>query len=118
MGVIPTIRTSRGREFYLAYLNSPAWRTRRNKALKDAGYQCQKCAARRNLQVNHLTYERLGAEWDQDLEVLCQDCHGAHHLNEMAESESHRLFLKLASDALRKEPLATLGELAESVKLA
>jgi len=33
----------------------------------------------RNLEVHHLTYDRLGDERMDDLEVLCPDCHRKAH---------------------------------------
>ena len=29
--------------------------------------------------VHHLTYERLGEEWDEDLQLLCAPCHNLEH---------------------------------------
>lgn len=118
MDVIPTIRTAANNtppDFYQAYLNTPDWRTRRNRALKLANWQCGRCASKRELNVHHKTYERLGAEWDQDLEVVCRDCHEGHHLDEMSESE-HRLFLKLAASALRGHELDPIAELSDRIK--
>lgn len=100
---------------YEKYLESPWWKVRRNRALSAANWKCSRCPARRNLEVHHLTYERLGSELDSDLEVLCQDCHTGHHLSDMADS-SFRVYLKLASSALRDQPFADLGDLAETVK--
>lgn len=31
------------------------------------------------LEVHHLNYERLGAELDEDLELLCKRCHTIEH---------------------------------------
>jgi hypothetical protein len=66
---------------YVAYLRSQEWRVRRARALYLAGYKCERCGMQRGrggwLEVHHLTYERLGHERDEDLEVLCQPCHRA-----------------------------------------
>src|ERR1051325_9849771 len=120
MEVIPRISTpakSTPPEFYRAYLNTSDWCRRRNRALKAAFYRCQQCNSKRDLQVHHKTYERLGAEWDQDLEVLCRDCHEGHHVEEMAASE-HRMFLKLASEVIRGHELDPIADLADAVKAA
>ena len=58
---------------YLEYLDSPEWWRLRKLALQRAGYQCERCAARTMLNVHHRTYQRLGAEYLNDLEVLCED---------------------------------------------
>ena len=60
---------------YLSYLRSPAWASRRRRALTRAGNRCQVCGRTRRLQVHHNTYERLGHEADHDLTVLCFECH-------------------------------------------
>ena len=114
MDVIPRIRAAPTRDFYLAYLNSPAWRTVRTRALERADYRCYHCGAKRDLQVHHLSYDRLGAERDDDLQVVCADCHEAVHLEAFAQSDG--LYLKLAREALRADPLASLSDLAEDVK--
>lgn len=61
------------------YLRSPHWRLTRKAALGRARYQCSSCGATRRLQVHHLTYQRLGRERDEDLRVLCEDCHHQEH---------------------------------------
>lgn len=116
MDVQPTIRAVPP-SHYLAYLNSPTWRTRRNRSLKLAGYQCAKCPARRDLEVHHLTYERLGLERDADLEVLCVTCHRGDHLAN-PEQTSLGIYLRLASASLKIEPFASIADLAEAMRLA
>jgi 5-methylcytosine-specific restriction endonuclease McrA len=64
---------------YQQVMHSEGWRKRRQRALKRAGYRCQKCGSRRQLQVHHLTYARLGRERAADLMVLCRTCHAAEH---------------------------------------
>lgn len=70
---------------YEKYLQTPEWRIRRNRTLSDAGYTCQRCGVQRQLQVHHKTYDRLGAELPEDLEVLCRGCHEGHHYEETQE---------------------------------
>jgi 5-methylcytosine-specific restriction endonuclease McrA len=40
---------------------------------------CERCGGQDALQVHHRTYERLGAELDEDFEVLCRRCHATEH---------------------------------------
>ena len=64
---------------YREYLGSWDWLWTRKRALHRAGYRCERCRSAEHLEVHHLTYERLGHERDEDLEVLCRDCHAVHH---------------------------------------
>lgn len=88
---------------------------RRQRALKLARYCCHRCGSRRPLQVHHKTYDRLGAEWDQDLEVLCVTCHEAATEPDSPDQESK--YFVFARMALRAAPFAGLGQLFEAVKL-
>lgn len=118
MDVIPTDRTPRqsaARDFYLAYLNSSSWRARRNRALQEAKFRCQRCDAKRDLEVHHLTYERLGAELDSDLEVVCFTCHKGEH-RAAAEGMPLGVYLKLVSETLRHDPWRTFADISDEVK--
>ncbi len=81
------------------YLRSDHWRAARKVAIQRAGYRCQRCGATGRLDAHHLTYQRLGAEDDQDLEVLCRPCHDGvasrmrrlHTRNPLVAEERSRL---------------------------
>ena len=65
---------------YAAYLRSPWWRARRAETIALRGGCCEVCwRPDVKLEAHHLTYERLGAELDTDLAVLCRACHAAVH---------------------------------------
>jgi hypothetical protein len=64
---------------YPEYLQSPWWKTRRNKFLKEKGRRCFRCGNRKNLNVHHLNYKHLWNELDEDLRVLCYACHCKEH---------------------------------------
>lgn len=69
---------------YQEYLRSDHWRDIRESKLTTAGYKCEKCgkdAIDANLEVHHLTYDRIGKERFGDLQVLCRNCHKATHDN-------------------------------------
>ena len=101
---------------YPQYLQTAHWRARRNQALKRIGYHCSRCQVTRNLEVHHRTYERLGAELDTDLEVLCRGCHLGHHVNEIENNLA--VYFKVVSDVLRTEgPFEMLADLIEAVKV-
>lgn len=65
---------------YQEYIETPYWDNTRKRALKAAGYRCQKCRkVNVPLDVHHLTYERRGQELLSDLLVVCRPCHEAIH---------------------------------------
>jgi hypothetical protein len=64
---------------YAEYLKSKEWRDIRNRLLKERGFNCERCNSKKNLQIHHLTYERLGFEEDNDLVILCEKCHKEVH---------------------------------------
>jgi hypothetical protein len=112
MDVSPTINTE-----YSSYLQSQAWRIARNRALRMARFRCQRCQSRVTLQVHHKTYERLGHERDDDLEVLCESCHHGHHVDEKSQQGTqYAIYIKLAMDVYRDEPYDSIASLAGAVK--
>lgn len=65
---------------YHVYINSKAWRKKRDAAFRYWGRICELCGATESvLHVHHLTYARLGREKMKDLQILCADCHVTHH---------------------------------------
>lgn len=64
---------------YYKYLQSWEWSAIRYQKILEAGYWCERCKSSYMLQVHHKTYERLGAELMEDLEVLCWLCHKSEH---------------------------------------
>lgn len=65
---------------YIDYLQSPEWDKKRKQRLHLDGYTCQGCGAKNKpLDVHHLTYDRFGNEWLDDLESLCRQCHDKRH---------------------------------------
>lgn len=65
---------------YKEYLQTPEWKETRKRALKRAGFSCQLCNSKdKILNVHHRTYERRGNEQNNDLIVLCEDCHRKFH---------------------------------------
>lgn len=67
-------------DWYNAYLLSSWWDRKRRRKLKQTKYTCQRCGAKKcRLYVHHLTYERVGKERMEDLEVQCEPCHDNTH---------------------------------------
>ena len=63
------------KEEYKQYLGTREWKERRKNAIGRAYGKCQLCNSEYRLEVHHRTYERVGKERDDDLTVLCHDCH-------------------------------------------
>ena len=60
---------------YEEYINSPRWWKKRRSAFSHYGRFCSRCGETEDLEVHHKTYERLGHELLDDLEVVCFMCH-------------------------------------------
>ena len=77
-----TDRVDISKSDYAKYLKTDAWQKKRKEVLDIRGHKCEEpgCEATTNLQVHHLTYERLHNERMTDLKVLCGKHHQeAHH---------------------------------------
>lgn len=65
---------------YEAYIASPAWEAKRQRALRKHGARCAACGnADPGLHVHHHTYDRFTRERMDDLVVLCKPCHRLVH---------------------------------------
>ncbi len=128
-GVLPTIRsapqTSRtlsAEEIheirslpYARYLITRWWFGVRNRALREAGYRCSRCQAGRDLQVHHLSYERLGAEESGDLEVLCRGCHLGEHVH-VVQSQIG-IYSRILSEVVAERDWEDVSDALEEAKL-
>ncbi len=70
---------------YKDFLKTPYWKAIREKKLRDAGFKCQLCGRSGvSLKVHHNTYKNHGYEhrfnvMEEDLIVLCDECHKKIH---------------------------------------
>ncbi len=71
---------------YAKYLKSPQWKAKRQEAIAHHGTTCQRCGTKQApgystyyIRVHHKSYEHLGNEPMEDLEVLCVSCHEKIH---------------------------------------
>ena len=64
---------------YTEYLQTKHWKDIRKKALIRANHKCRMCGSKEKLQVHHNTYNNLGNERNEDLTVLCKECHEFLH---------------------------------------
>lgn len=69
------------RAHYRSVVASRRWRDLRARLMRERGLKCERCQKTWGiprlaaLQLHHRTYERLGAEWDTDVQLLCGFCH-------------------------------------------
>jgi len=61
------------------YLNSIEWEALKLLRLIIAKDQCECCGATSQLELHHITYERLTCEDIDDLRVVCRSCHQNIH---------------------------------------
>lgn len=69
---------------YKDFLLTPYWKAVAAEIKRKRNFQCQLCGSNKNLVVHHKTYEHHGYEHDyfvmqNDLIVLCNNCHSKFH---------------------------------------
>lgn len=64
---------------YGAYLKTEHWKITRAYMSKKYDGKCEVCGSDNKINIHHLTYERMGAETEDDLMCLCESCHKAVH---------------------------------------
>lgn len=67
------------REAYHQYLRSPVWKRRRDKVIARAAGVCEGCLSAPAVDVHHLTYRHVFAEFAFELIALCRECHSRIH---------------------------------------
>lgn len=75
---------------YQEYIRSAEWREKADAAKERAGHRCQVCNTPDNmasLEAHHRTYERLGREADDDITVLCDECHDLFSRNHKMQTQ-------------------------------
>jgi 5-methylcytosine-specific restriction endonuclease McrA len=82
--------------WYKLYLASAAWRRRRQRLIRLRRRTCEACGwtaplgLDRMLNCHHLTYDRVGRERDEDLQLLCEGCHDRKHPDKAKGGEAWR----------------------------
>lgn len=69
---------------YQLYLQSPHWRSFRARVICNRPRRCEQCGVvGEPVELHHTNYERLGAELDTDVKILCRICHGSQHFDKL-----------------------------------
>lgn len=79
--VVECPKYKKSKDFYKLYLQTDLWKTTRRARIKLDNYRCAQCGSPINLNVHHITYDRLGCEDMEDLVTLCKKCHEHLHHN-------------------------------------
>lgn len=75
---------------YSEYLQTEHWSRVRSRAMAFAKYRCQVCnAGECELHTHHRTYDRIGEERDDDVIVLCEQCHTLFHQHRQLNGATH-----------------------------
>lgn len=85
-------------EEYDKYLETPHWRSFRRTVFAEqrrrlGQNRCERCpknGSEFKLDVHHLTYERLGNEKVDDVQIICKECHDKIHLRDTKSRARHR----------------------------
>lgn len=65
---------------YNDFLESDEWQENKRRIIQDRGYCCERCGSTEGIKLHHLNYDQeLGSETDDDLMLLCDDCHNDAH---------------------------------------
>jgi hypothetical protein len=60
---------------YEERINSEEWISLKRRLIRLRGQTCERCGHVAPLDLHHRTYERLGEEADDDLQLVCRSCH-------------------------------------------
>lgn len=64
---------------YNKYIKSKEWRDKRNELFTLKGKECEQCGSTHKINVHHISYDNLGNESLDDLQILCFQCHMSKH---------------------------------------
>ncbi len=83
---------------YAEKLKDPLWQKKRLKVLERDEWTCQWCGKTEDtLHVHHIKYAKSGNPWDsklEDMETLCESCHGENYAIEQEMKEQIRYINK------------------------
>ena len=64
---------------YKQYISSKKWKEKKEEVFKLRGKECEQFGYKHRIHVHHLSYENLGDEKMEDLQILCYQCHMSKH---------------------------------------
>lgn len=73
---------------YNDYINSITWKNFKLRYYADHPRRCSACGVDGQVDLHHMTYERIGREWDDDVVPLCRHCHYAVHTQHRSSNGS------------------------------
>lgn len=79
-------------EEYAEYIESEEWAEKSIGFINKIG-QCEKCFSKASLECHHLTYNNLGKEIKEDIEVLCYQCHREKHKHDEYKKKLFKRFV-------------------------
>jgi len=62
----------------MSYYDSEGWQEKRERIIERDDGLCVMCGEEGHI-VHHKTYDRFENEEDNDIELLCEDCHKSVH---------------------------------------
>lgn len=64
---------------YNEYVGSTEWEQKKRDLFAERPRRCERCGEKKDVEVHHATYQRLGHELLDDLIILCEPCHKREH---------------------------------------
>lgn len=81
---------------YRKYIQSAEWKQKAEEVKEYYHHTCQRCGGRSNLHVHHWHYKTVGDEdFDEDLTVLCKNCHDWIHIKTRLRSTDIEILVRL-----------------------
>lgn len=110
---------SLNKKLYISYINSPSWKKIKDRILIERNI-CECCGEKNNIQVHHKTYKNITEELDEDLLVVCENCHNKIHTlaswKHSTSQEDINEWLKLLNIQIKKEKEKLLQNEKEILK--
>jgi hypothetical protein len=103
---------------YREYLKTLHWQSMRAWAIERAGGHCQICCSRKLLETHHNNYDHLGAEWPEDLCVLCNECHELFSDRFPPEPAGDVAILRAISNLANDDTLSRLEAVSQRMRAA
>ena len=92
------------REEYEAYLHSKQWKQKRQEIAERRNFTCEICGQKtlNNFHIHHKTYIHFGAERDNELKFLCENCH--ENLHKMVRQKQIMAFKRKLANKNKQKP--------------